>query len=700
MGRRLEDASCAICIDSLFNKRDDLDDIIPIATCECGHVFHEPCLLEWFKSQSQAYLTAAREAGIPGRHGSPTLSDAPVECPSCRAECFADPVTGNPIIYRLYITFDGRSSSVQPASSPLRREVDQQAKRREEEALGFARRAKALTEEVNGLGAESMEEEMGGLIKKTEGLVKDLELSAKAASGIKTYVGGLIVAVNKLRSVLEDHPVIHALQGRIFQLESTLKETNAEMKTIIPNEIRKAKEAEQAKADKKIKRIMDELEVIQRELEKEKVARRAGKKEMDERAKENEKKMLNLEREAKEKEDLQATLRERTKMLKMYQSKADSRKELKAKVQRLEAENARLQADLKASTNAPQSSRMISSHLLSPEAFDHQPNEWASHQHDIKYDEIPNDNDDPSIQEILPFDRDLTGPHARLHASRAQLIPPTSADESSLLIDMPSFHDDSLRHATGLPGSPKRSGSRKDLDTRQHPTARTISFDLDEGLKRRKISKSKYFPVSSSSGFGSVGDMKQQVRGKERAREKEGMKEHRRRKRDREGGDLFGSDAEEPGGEDKEVPDPQLRQNRINPFAASKRSTSSCAKLPPTSAILVPDSSPQRATFCPDSEPDHQLELDGNDDGQNSWGYMVVEPKRVPLRIKEKEQAKDTSNVSDKGKGKEMMRAGSVGKQKGSEQKSVVDWLGIRDQNGRPKAGTNLMLGRQIKKKL
>lgn len=148
-------------------------------------MFHEPCLLEWFKSQSQAYLAAAREAGIPGRHGSPTLSDAPVECPSCRAECFADPVTGNPIIYRLYITFDGRSSSVQPASSPLRREVDQQAKRREEEALGLARRAKALTEEVNGLGAESMEEEMGGLIKKTEGLVKDLELSAKAASGIK-----------------------------------------------------------------------------------------------------------------------------------------------------------------------------------------------------------------------------------------------------------------------------------------------------------------------------------------------------------------------------------------------------------------------------------------------------------------------------------------------------------------------------------
>ncbi|OXG84222.1 hypothetical protein C345_04126 [Cryptococcus neoformans A2-102-5] len=704
MGKRLEDASCAICIDSLFNKRDDLDDIIPIATCECGHVFHEPCLLEWFKTQSQAYLIAAREAGVPGRHGSPTLSDAPVECPSCRAECFADPETGNPIIHRLYITFDGRSSSVQPASSPLRRDIDRQAKRREEEALGLAKRAKQLTEDVVGLGAESREEEMEGTIKRTEGLVKDLELSAKAASGIKTYVGGLIVAVNKLRSTLEDHPVIHALQGRIFQLESTLKETNAEMKAIIPNEIRKAKEAEQAKADKKIKRIMDELEVIQRELEKEKVARRAGKKEMDERAKENEKKILILEsqlrREAKEKEDLQATLRERTKMLKMYQSKADSRKELKAKVQRLETENARLQADLKSSTNARRRSHKISDRSLSPQVFDYQQlNKSASPQRDIMYGEILGDDDDPSIQEMPPLNLDPTLPYARSRTSRAQLIPATSADESSLLIDMPSFHDDSLRHVVGLPISPKRPRSGKELE-RQHPTARTISFDLDEGLKRRKANKSKYFPMSHSSGLGNGGVVKEQEMEKEKAKEKEGGKESRPQKRDRKGGDLFASDAEESEGNDEPVPVPQPRQNKINPFATSKRSISSRARLPTTSAIAIPDSPLQRATFCADSEPDHQLVPEVNHDGQSSPGCMMVEPKRVPLRMKEKEQFKDVSKIGDKGKGKDMLSTGALGKQKGSEQKSVVDWLGIRDPNGRPKAGTNLMLGRQIKKRL
>lgn len=316
------------------------------------------------------------------------------------------------------------------------------------------------------------------------------------------------------------------------------------------------------------------------------------------------------------------------------------------------------------------------------------------------YGEIPGEDGDPIIQEIPPLDRDLTLPYARSRTSRAQLIPPTSADESSLLIDMPSFHDDSLRHVTGLPASPKRSRSGKELDTRQHPTARTISFDLDEGLKRRKASKSKYFPVSHSSEFGSGGVVKEQGMENEKAREKEGGKESRPRKRDRKGGDLFASDAEESESDDEPVPVPQPRQNKINPFATSKQSTSSRGRLPTTSAIPIPDSSLQRAKFCADNEPDHQLEPEVNHDGPSPPGCMVVEPKRVPLRTKEKEKVKDASKIGDKGKGKEMMSTGALGKQKGSEQKSVVDWLGIRDPNGRPKAGTNLMLGRQIKKRL
>lgn len=34
--KRLQDASCAICMDSLFDLRDDLDEVLPIATPDCG----------------------------------------------------------------------------------------------------------------------------------------------------------------------------------------------------------------------------------------------------------------------------------------------------------------------------------------------------------------------------------------------------------------------------------------------------------------------------------------------------------------------------------------------------------------------------------------------------------------------------------------------------------------------------------------
>ncbi len=34
--QRLEDVSCAICMDVLFNKRDDLDEVMHIATPDCG----------------------------------------------------------------------------------------------------------------------------------------------------------------------------------------------------------------------------------------------------------------------------------------------------------------------------------------------------------------------------------------------------------------------------------------------------------------------------------------------------------------------------------------------------------------------------------------------------------------------------------------------------------------------------------------
>lgn len=36
--RRLQDASCAICMDSLFDMRDDLDMELHVATPDCGEL--------------------------------------------------------------------------------------------------------------------------------------------------------------------------------------------------------------------------------------------------------------------------------------------------------------------------------------------------------------------------------------------------------------------------------------------------------------------------------------------------------------------------------------------------------------------------------------------------------------------------------------------------------------------------------------
>lgn len=36
MPLKLEDAQCAICLDTLFDLRDDLDEVLPIAAPDCG----------------------------------------------------------------------------------------------------------------------------------------------------------------------------------------------------------------------------------------------------------------------------------------------------------------------------------------------------------------------------------------------------------------------------------------------------------------------------------------------------------------------------------------------------------------------------------------------------------------------------------------------------------------------------------------
>ncbi|WVN88039.1 uncharacterized protein L203_103238 [Cryptococcus depauperatus CBS 7841] len=639
MGRRLEDASCAICIDSLFTKRDDLDDIVPIATCECGHVFHEPCLREWFRTQSEAYIAAARSTGIPGRHGSPTLSDAPVECPSCRAECFANPETGEPLIHRLFITFDGSSSSVGLSSSPITSTFNRKGKRKEQEIFGLARRAKGLAEEVKDLNASSTDEDVQRMLNRADTLAEDLEMSAKASSGIKTYAEGLTAAINKLRASLESHPLIANLQARIFELEEIIKEHNNSMRVIIPSEVRKAKEAEQAKLGKKVKQIRDELEAIQRELEREKVARRASKKEMDVRAKENEKIIADLKRqielEVKEREDLQSALQERGKLLKMYHTKNESRKELKTRLKVLESENAHLKDALKAAFAPHDTDSFRGQHPSS-----HVPDQSSDFEGDFSIEEIPACS--------VPQKKSLNPPY---HIS-------SKYEDESLLIEIPSSQDDSLRQA-----SPKR----KEPECRHHPTARTISFDLEEGLKRRKPNKSKYFAALDNQ------EKNKASCGQEMKLGSFNSSDEGNRKLASRGEHLSYMNTK----------NPFVRQRNVltdRKFARPPLQWKTCV----SPDVLVPDSSPpmsprrnQHILVTSSPSPEH------------------TEPSSVrkPLEETHLTSAGITNQTS-----LSTLKRKDSGKDKAGQ--NIIDFLGMRDANGRPKTGVRLVTGRQIHKRL
>lgn len=156
--------------------------------------------------------------------------------------------------------------------------------------------------------------------------------------------------MNKLREGLEEHPLIPALMG---QLETTKQEytiLQAEFPRSVERAVRTAVEVERKKADKEIRKANKDRELMQRELEKEQVARVAAKRAASEREVAQDTRVRELERLLeREKEDRTATshlVTERTRLLKMYQAKAESRKDLKRKLEEqaetIESLNAKL----------------------------------------------------------------------------------------------------------------------------------------------------------------------------------------------------------------------------------------------------------------------------------------------------------------------------------------------------------------------
>jgi hypothetical protein len=93
------------------------------------------------------------------------------------------------MVHRLFINFgDDEGSSNQAGSSPARLGPQRTGgKRKEMEVLGLARRARNLGEEAKGMSAETQEEDMEGMIKRSEGLRDDV-VSVKALDGIKARI--------------------------------------------------------------------------------------------------------------------------------------------------------------------------------------------------------------------------------------------------------------------------------------------------------------------------------------------------------------------------------------------------------------------------------------------------------------------------------------------------------------------------------
>ncbi|WVQ81095.1 hypothetical protein IAT38_003217 [Cryptococcus sp. DSM 104549] len=667
MGRRLGDATCAICMDGLFDKRDDLDDLIPIGTCDCGHVFHEPCLLQWFQTGTMAWLREATDRGVTNEHGQPvTLADAPAECPSCRAECFADE-NGRIMVHRLFINFEGRSSSAAPrGSSPEQdvkpglaelqrhREKEKEVERRNDELLGLAKRAKELTEEVKNIKPESREEEVNVMMGRAVKMEEDVQRTAKANSAIKKYAGGLIAAINRLSTTIEEHPLIPVLQTRISDCKHEVQGLQREMSAAIPREVKKARDEEQAISEKRVQRVVADFEAIKRELEKERVTSKAGRRALEEKVRDVEKQLAEAQRrlavEVGDREKLQSTLNDRSRQLNIFRKENESRRALKAELKEAKEENANLLTLLQAAQ--AKASKRRASPGFSPDNLRSTPSVDIA----LEDDDGPLFEGDSSVMEIS----------GSAFPARTLQRRSSGADSSSLQIDMPSFHDESLRGLSRLlpqetdfgAGSSRGKSSKakagspdKRPAARGHPTARTMTFDLDGDplAKRRKTNSSRYFLTTETGGKrtsaawldGDESDADVAASGLSRDLDRSPSASPERMH------PAFGKKSAGNGG---------------NPFAAKKQDAGKRHEIPPARQPPPPSSQARGL-------------------GSASYSSEVLVPASSPPQ--------KTQRAMPAPLGKSASAGG---------QQSMVAWLGIADANGRPKAG--VATGQKVKRKL
>ncbi|BEJ00473.1 hypothetical protein CcaverHIS631_0503300 [Cutaneotrichosporon cavernicola] len=478
MPLRLEDAQCSICIENLFDHHDDLDEVLPIATPDCGHVFHERCLFAWFTSQANAYLAQMVDQGA-----AVTIADAPAECPECRAECFADPETGEPAVHRLYINFsrDERSMSQAQSSQHVPSSPSMRWRSADKMVLGLARRARGVAAELDAAGPDSHEDDVRGALRRAEALRADA-VSSKAAEGFKKYMAGLTAAVNKLHNRLEEHPLIGTLEGRVRTLEDQLAaaqrehaRSTLELERRMQAELERVILKERGKAERDVARATKERDTMQREVEKSKIALHRGRTAAGEREADLQAKLAEAQRlgaiETQTRTELQKDLADRTKTLKMWQAKAEKRGQMKGKLEELRAENEALRAVASTQHKGSQRAQFVPS---SPREFRSEPE---------------------------PIDRTL----------EIEVEAPTL---DSLLDHMNAECDKRSTTARtfsfGSPSPPRNltTTARSLLfdDQPRSSTARTLSFDMDQPKPRRsgtgRPEAVRSNPATSSKYFG------------------------------------------------------------------------------------------------------------------------------------------------------------------------------------------------------
>lgn len=258
-------------------------------------MFHEVCLNEWFGVQERQWLANER---LYGDAEAPD-EDGPTTCATCRTEVFLDPDTERPEVFRLHPSMDHASwmqaagaGSSQVGSSPAR--ASRKGKEREREVIGLARRARDLTEQVEGLDAGSSEVALHGLMVRTQGLEEEISEkglkaikagksleNADSADACKTYLGGLNSALNGLRATLQDNPLNQTMQKNVLKLREEVKAAKQQLRVwqenVLPLEVRRAVEAERRASEERVKRAEERLESRSREFDKAEAVLRARK---------------------------------------------------------------------------------------------------------------------------------------------------------------------------------------------------------------------------------------------------------------------------------------------------------------------------------------------------------------------------------------------------------------------------------------